>query len=182
MQDRVIKFRLRIGGKIVGYNLDPFYCKDLYGEYPDNLWRRDYIYHTEKDQFIGLVDADKKEIYEGDRVEDITTGEVLEVAFSDGCFVLTRDHILNRTVWEVPFFPSSWRVINNIKKEIKEIKMPRCPVCGYKWKEEQPPLCCPFCKSEDIEITKLVTGERMVKCKSCNVTSIVFRKGKEIAN
>jgi len=59
---RELKFRLRIGNEIVGYekwnigtgdNAGWLYCKNPNGKYPDNVWRPDYIYHTEKDQFLG---------------------------------------------------------------------------------------------------------------------------------
>lgn len=68
---REIKFRLRIGDKIVGYErIKPDEDGYLISTYSfDNSiggWIFKSIKHKDKDQFIGLKDKNGKEIYEGD--------------------------------------------------------------------------------------------------------------------
>jgi len=70
---REIKFRLRIGNQIAGY--EQWMPPQLEGEHgqwiysKDNIfWSSQYIIHDEKDQFIGLKDKNGKEICEGDIV------------------------------------------------------------------------------------------------------------------
>jgi len=108
---REIKFRLRIGKKVVGYerwyigdgsNSHWEYCKNPDGKYPDNVWRPTYIYHTEKDQYVGLKDKNKKEIYEEDLLESITVhnqGRIFKVLwhqkeneFADFRLYYVHDH------------------------------------------------------------------------------------------
>lgn len=66
-----------------------YYCKNPDGKYPDNEWRHSYIDHIQKDQWIGLKDLDKKEIYEGDKVligiEEMKTQEEFIVKWDGDC-------------------------------------------------------------------------------------------------
>lgn len=94
---REIKFRLRIGDEIVGYEkYVPGYDGGWYYQnINDPIWRKgvnwgenieggelgyEYIiYHTAKDQFTGVLDEEGKEVFEGDYVEHIDD--------EDGCHV-----------------------------------------------------------------------------------------------
>lgn len=72
---REIKFRLRLGDKIVGYErIKPDEDGYLISTYSfDNSiggWIFEPIKHKDKDQFIGLKDKNGKEIYEGDIIID----------------------------------------------------------------------------------------------------------------
>ncbi|MBA7560824.1 hypothetical protein ES695_20305 [Candidatus Atribacteria bacterium 1244-E10-H5-B2] len=89
---RAIKFRLRIGNEILGY--EQWYIGDgsnshwEYLKVNSNTWRPDFIYHTRKDQYIGTTDKNKKEIYGGDILRTNEAGWVGAVHFHDGRFYL----------------------------------------------------------------------------------------------
>lgn len=110
--NREIKFRLRIGKEIVGYekwcvgdgsDSKWIYCKNFEGKYPDNVWRSEPIYHTTKDQFTGFLDKNKKEIYEGD--------------------ILATELVLNVTVFWSPQY-GQWRG----KYHKENIYLPECEI------------------------------------------------------
>lgn len=68
---RKIKFRLRIGNQVVGYEMwMPPQLEAEHGQWiyskDNDLWNSKYITHDEKDQYIGLLNEDCKEIYGGD--------------------------------------------------------------------------------------------------------------------
>lgn len=71
--DREIKFRLRIGNKVVGYErwtlAGWFYSTDGLCD-----WNDKYIYHTDKDQFTGRHDTKGVEIYKGDIISSYCDG------------------------------------------------------------------------------------------------------------
>jgi len=87
---REIRFRLRIGDKIVGWEK---WCPSVGGNVDGRLFVKpngcagwDYIPHTDKDQFTGLCDRKGKEIYEGDILRRHLTGtlySILEVFWNE---------------------------------------------------------------------------------------------------
>lgn len=101
---REIKFRLRLRGKIVGYEKwypgsynknDGFYTAAPCWLYSVNgeRWNPAPIFHDGKDQFTGLRDKNGKDIYEGDvlrfdeeNVKNEVAGVVGAVEFERGAF------------------------------------------------------------------------------------------------
>lgn len=126
--NRVIKFRLRVENKVVGYEkwyegkwseerghwlARPCWLYSKDGEY----WNPEYIYHTVKDAFTSLLDKNGKEIYEGDILKETNDPMVVKVEWNDGAYWFcynernrwTRDWIRTQIddKWE-------WEIIGNI--------------------------------------------------------------------
>lgn len=64
---RAIKFRLRIGDKIVGYEKWTL-TGWVYKPVNQDVWMCNYIHHTDKDQFTGRF-AKNEEVYEKDIIK-----------------------------------------------------------------------------------------------------------------
>lgn len=127
--NRIIKFRLRIDDKIVGY--EKWYCgvketedsklsaKPQWLYSTDNkYWNPDYIYHNQKDQFTGLKDKKGKEIYEGDILANKS-----EVILGNEFGHLTIKRL--NTIFHEIRKPEELEVIGNIyeNKELIKIKV-----------------------------------------------------------
>lgn len=129
---RILKFRLRIGRKIVGYerwyigdgsNSHWEYCKNPDGEYLDIVWRPTYIYHTEKDQYIGLKDKNKKEIYKEDILLDIQDRKWL-VYWRNGWASFFLQNLKNEK-WQEPMMQGNVllvKIIGNIYENPELLK------------------------------------------------------------
>ena len=105
---REIKFRLVCYKMIAGYEkwYPGVFTKDggreaspqwLYSK-DGKFWNPDYIFHTQKDQFVGLFDKNGIEIYEGDILRILDEEEyqgdavIIAVEFKEGCFVDSYFH------------------------------------------------------------------------------------------
>jgi len=119
---RPIKFRLRIGDKVVGYEKQVgggWFYKPL-----NDVWSTKYIPHSEKDQFTGSYDQTKEikgEIYEGDTVRNQDGEEVL----------------VGKVIWDVDTFivrlPKQMEVDEDVKANFVQL--------GYKdWEIINPEL------------------------------------------
>jgi hypothetical protein len=119
-----IKFRLRLGKKIVGYEkwYEGCFSEEegqtanpcwLYSEDNKRWWTK-YIFHfhKQKDLFTNLLDKNKKEIYEGDIVA--ATGMYNDVVeFRDGGFML-KGYELYETIAGAMEYYDNFEVIGNI--------------------------------------------------------------------
>ncbi len=121
---REIKFRLRVGKEIIGY--ERWYKGDGSNAHWEHLkigeivWRPAFLYATEKDLYFGK-DKNDKEVYEGSIVKLLSRNLSL-VYFSDGGFCVDVGGIL---VGFHPDFLGRYRtveVVGNISENPELLK------------------------------------------------------------